>query len=87
MSPSEPGKKHYYIEEAAIRLPLDHFFLESDAPFLHPNGKKVCNSPAIVFTERIACLKGKDITTSDVLVQTRKNAKAFLVEHCFWYFE
>ena len=79
MSPSEPGKKHNYIEEAAIRLPLDRLFLESDAPFLHPSGKKVCNSPAIIFrvAERIACLRGKDITTSDVLAQTRKNARSF----------
>ena len=76
MSPSDPGKKHNYIEEAAIRLPPDHLFLESDAPFLHPNGKKVCNRPAIIFrvAERIACLKGKDITTFDVLAQTRKKS-------------
>ena len=62
------------VEEAVIRLPLKSLVLESDAPFLHPNGSQVCNTPVTIFdvADRIAQLK--KVRRSVVLSATSENA-------------
>lgn len=71
-------KKAEAIREAIRQTPLDRMFLETDAPFLSPEGKRgKRNEPAniVELAHLIATLKNTDF--SSVCAQTTQNAKQF----------
>lgn len=68
--------KNEYLREAAKILPLDRVILETDSPFLSPQGKRgQRNEPAFVkeIAETIAGIKG--VSLEKIARQTTINAK------------
>ena len=79
---TKAGNYRPEIAEAVKNLPLSSVVLESDAPYLHPEGKtssgaRRVNHPVCIFdvAKRIASLKNKEL--SEVLSQTRRNTAVF----------
>lgn len=73
--------KNEYLREAAKILPLDRIILETDSPFLAPQGKRgQRNEPSAVaeIAQLIADLKG--ISFEEVAAQTTKNAKKIIID-------
>ncbi|MFH0876681.1 MAG: TatD family hydrolase [Candidatus Omnitrophota bacterium] len=71
-------KKSVALKELVRVAPLDRIFLETDAPYLPPEGKRgMRNEPAAVrdLAQEIAWLKGIDFEM--VCAQTTQNAKQF----------
>lgn len=71
--------KNEYLREAAKILPLDKILLETDSPFLSPQGKRgQRNEPSTVkeIAQLIADLK--EISLQEVAEQTTKNVKQIL---------
>ncbi|MGE5279568.1 MAG: TatD family hydrolase [Deltaproteobacteria bacterium] len=71
-------KKAETLRGVLARVPLDRLFLETDAPFLAPEGKRgTRNEPAAlpVLAELVARLKGVD--TETVCARTTQNAREF----------
>lgn len=71
-------KKAQGLREVVGFVPLDRMFLETDAPFLAPEGKRgQRNEPAFLvqLAQEVARIKGLDL--QEVSFQTSKNAKGF----------
>ena len=79
---TQGGQYRRELTEAVRNIPLSHIVLESDAPFLHPEGRlpkgaRRTNYPTCIFdvARRIANLKNQGY--GEVLSQTRRNTASF----------
>ncbi len=71
-------KKAEAIREAIRQTPLDRMFLETDAPFLSPEGKRgKRNEPANIVELAHLIAREKNIDFEAVCSQTTQNAKQF----------
>ena len=71
-------KKADAIREAIRQTPLDRMFLETDAPFLSPEGKRgKRNEPANLVELAHAVAAIKQIDFEKVCAETTKNARQF----------
>jgi len=76
------GRCKRELEVVVKRTPLSHMVLESDAPFLHPEGfsekgKRRTNYPTVIFDVARAVASLKKTTAEQVLDQTRSNSATF----------
>ncbi|MBI5400257.1 TatD family hydrolase [Candidatus Saganbacteria bacterium] len=66
------------VRAAAKEIPLEKIMIETDCPFLSPQGKRgQRNEPSYVVTVAEAIAKEKNLTTEEVAAATSQNARAF----------
>jgi len=71
-------KKAQALRDVVKLVPLDRMFLETDAPFLAPEGKRgKRNEPAYIVELAQAVARIKQIDLDKVCAETTKNAKQF----------
>ncbi len=71
--------KNEYLREAANLIPLERIALETDCPFLPPQGKRgEQNEPSYILETAVLLADLKRIPIEDLAIQTTANAKNLL---------